>query len=88
MGCTIRIEDRLVRVVEGKEKSSALSPEKRPSVERGQSVHAHIYLLVATRCSKAVSRFLLTCCVSDSRPFASIAIAPAKDAEIITLITA
>jgi hypothetical protein len=31
IGCTIRIEDRLVRVVEGNEKSSALSPVKRPS---------------------------------------------------------
>jgi hypothetical protein len=33
MGCTIRIEDRLVRVVEGSEKSS---PEKRPSNRGGQ----------------------------------------------------
>jgi hypothetical protein len=36
MGCTIRIEDRLVRVVEGSEKSSAWSPEKRPSNRGGQ----------------------------------------------------
>lgn len=35
IGCTIRMEDRLVRVVEGNEKSSALSPEKRPSVGSG-----------------------------------------------------
>lgn len=31
IGCTIRMEDRLVRVVEGNEKSSATSPVKRPS---------------------------------------------------------
>ena len=46
MGCTIRIEDRLVRVVEGSEKSSAWSPEKRPSIEACQSVH--FYELPAT----------------------------------------
>ena len=39
MGCTIRIEDRLVRVVEGSEKSSAWSPEKRPSGGVGQNIY-------------------------------------------------
>ena len=39
MGCTLRIEDRLVRVVEGSEKSSAWSPEKRPSNRGGQRMY-------------------------------------------------
>jgi hypothetical protein len=41
MGWTIRIEDRLVRVVEGSEKSSAWSPEKRPSSRGGQRMHCN-----------------------------------------------
>lgn len=36
IGCTIRMEDRLVRVVEGNEKSSAFSPVKRPSIGNDQ----------------------------------------------------
>ena len=41
-GCTIRMEDRLVRVVEGNEKSSALSPVKRPSIGIDQYTRSDI----------------------------------------------
>jgi hypothetical protein len=42
IGCTIKIEDRLVRVVEGNEKSSATSPVKRPSTRYNQYMRGDI----------------------------------------------
>ena len=82
MGCTIRIEDRLVRVVEGSEKSSALSPEKRPSVE---VVRVCAFITRQQRYCRAV---FLTCGISNLRAFGTFAIRPAKDTKVITLVAA
>jgi hypothetical protein len=82
IGCTIRIEDRLVRVVEGNEKSSALSPVKRPSTGNDQYTRGNIPI------DSVCHTPMLTCGIPDLRALASVAIAPAKDAEVIALITA
>jgi hypothetical protein len=84
MGCTIRIEDRLVRVVEGSEKSSAWSPEKRPSSRSGQNMYCDKSQQTISPCRSSH----LTCGISDLLALASVALTIAKDTEIIALVAA
>lgn len=58
MGCTIRMEDRLVRVEAGREKSSATLPVKRPS-EREVS---HMQWDTVTHGDNVVTRCVIQPC--------------------------
>lgn len=61
MGWTIRMEDKLCRASEGREKASLLAslpPEKRPSV------HCQYIIEVGTE------ECMRTCTVANNRPFA------------------